>query len=256
MMKFNALAIVVAGLLLEMCGGIGANANPNPEFSRSIISQTRSPEEIQRQREAEERLKDAERRRNRDETIIIIDSPYYSPYYPYRNYSRPSYGRSIGQSFGIFSLSTGFKDGTLNPAIGYRFSRSNIGLEIGAVFNQDKLPSGTVNNFAAGSLIQQFPNGFNSLGVKTTTASIGGDVLGFVDVSPSISIYGGVGVYFQGRSLIFQSNVTNDLFKETNETSVNLAVSGGADFKLGDAWQIGGGYHSLRGINAKVGFEF
>jgi opacity protein-like surface antigen len=253
MIKLNALAIVVAGLLLGLSGEIAANANPNPA-ARSLISQTRSPEDIQRQREAEERLKDAERRRERD--IIIIDSPYYSPNYPYPNYSRPSYGRSIGKSFGIFSLSTGFKDGTLNPAIGYRFSKSNIGLEIGAAFNQDKLPPGTVNNYAAGSLIQQFPNGFNNLGVKTTTASIGGDVLGFVDVSPSVSLYGGVGVYFQGKSQIFQSNVTFDLFKETNETNVNLALSGGADFKLGDAWQIGVGYHSLRGVNAKVGFEF
>jgi opacity protein-like surface antigen len=255
MTKLNALAILIAGSLLGVCGGFAANASPDP-VSGTLISQTRSPEDIQRQREAEERLKDTERRRERDETIIIIDSPYYSPYYPYPNYSRPSYGRSIGKSFGIFSFSAGFKDGTLNPAIGYRFSKSNIGFEIGAVFSQDKLPPGTVNNYAAGSLIQQFPTGFTNLGVKTTTANIGGDVLGFFDVSPSVSVYGGVGVYLQGKSQIFQSNVTTDLFKETNETNVNLAVSGGADFKLGDAWQIGVGYHSLRGVNAKIGYEF
>ncbi len=255
MMKLNALPLLLASSLLGICLGVAADASPNPESDRSLISQARSPEDIQRQREAEARLKDTERRRERDETIII-DSPYYSPANPYPNYTRPNYGRSSGPSFGIFSLSTGFKDGTLNPAIGYRFSRSNIGFEIGAVFNQDKLPPGTVNDYAAGSLIQQFPGGFNNLGVKTTTASIGGDVLGFFDVSPNVSIYGGVGVYFQGKSQIFQSNVTNDLFKETNETNVNLAVSGGADFKLGDAWQIGVGYHSLRGINAKLGYEF
>lgn len=86
-MKLNALAIVVAGLLLGVCGEVAANASPNPEFSRSLIAQTRAPEDIQRQREAEEQLKDTERRRN---------SPYYSPSSPYPNYSRPSYGRSIG----------------------------------------------------------------------------------------------------------------------------------------------------------------
>jgi hypothetical protein len=57
MIKLNALAILLAGSLLGICLGFAAHASPNPAADRSLISQARSPEDIQRQREAEERLK-------------------------------------------------------------------------------------------------------------------------------------------------------------------------------------------------------
>jgi hypothetical protein len=106
------------------------------------------------------------------------------------------------------------------------------------------------------SLLQQFPTGFDNLGRKKLTPQIGADILGHLKVTPTVSLYGGVGLYFQGQSDITRSNVTTDLFKQTNNTDVSVAVSGGADVKIGDSLQIGGGYHSLRGITAKIGINF
>jgi opacity protein-like surface antigen len=115
-----------------------------------------------------------------------------------------------------------------------------------------------LSKFKAGfnSLLQQYPNGFNNLDRRTTKPQIRVDLLGYCDISQTISLYGGVGLYFQGQSTIFQSVATTDLFKQSNLTDVNVAVSGGADFKLSDSWRLGGGYHSLRGITATVGYEF
>ncbi len=158
---------------------------------------------------------------------------------------------------GMASVSLGFNNGTINPAIGYRFAGSPIGLEVGAVFNQDSLPPGSLNDFSVpSSLLQQFPTGFDNLGRKNLTPQIGADLLGHFKVAPNVSLYGGVGVYFQGRADITRSNVTTDLFRQTSNTDVNVAVSGGADVKIGDSLRIGGGYHSLRGITAKIGIDF
>jgi hypothetical protein len=165
------------------------------------------------------------------------------------NPSRPDLGTA--------SVSLGFKNGTINPAIGYRFGDTPISLEIGAVFNQDNLPPGSLNDFSVpGSLLQQFPTGFDNLGRKNLTPQIGADLLGHFKVAPNVSLYGGVGLYFQGQANITRSNVTTDLFKQTSSTDVSVAVSGGADVKIGDSFRIGGGYHSLRGITAKVGIDF
>ena len=158
---------------------------------------------------------------------------------------------------GTASVSLGFNNGTINPAIGYRFGDSPIGLEVGAVFNQDSLPPGSLNDFSVPeSLLQQFPTGFDNLGRKNLTPQIGADLLGHFKVAPNVSLYGGVGLYFQGRADITRSNVTTDLFRQTSNTDVNVAVSGGADVKIGDSLRIGGGYHSLRGVTAKIGIDF
>jgi Outer membrane protein beta-barrel domain len=165
------------------------------------------------------------------------------------NPSRPDLGTA--------SVSLGFKNGTVNPAIGYRFGDTPISIEIGAVFNQDSLPPGSLNDFSVpGSLLQQFPTGFDNLGRKNLTPQIGADILGHFKVAPNVSLYGGVGLYFQGQANITRSNVTTDLFKQTSSTDVSVAVSGGADVKIGDSFRIGGGYHSLRGVTAKVGIDF
>jgi Outer membrane protein beta-barrel domain len=158
---------------------------------------------------------------------------------------------------GTASVSLGFNNGMINPAIGYRFGDTPIGIEIGAVFNQDSLPPGTLNDFSVpGSLLQQFPTGFDNLGRRNLTPQIGADLLGHFKVAPNVSLYGGVGLYFQGQANITRSNVTTDLFRQTSNTDVSVAVSGGADVKIGNSLRIGGGYHSLRGITAKVGIDF
>jgi hypothetical protein len=158
---------------------------------------------------------------------------------------------------GTASVSLGFKDGAVNPAIGYRFAGSPIAIELGTVLNQDRLPPGDLKDFSIpDSLLQSSPGGFNNLGEKTTTPQIGADLIGYYNVSPTVALYGGVGLYFQGRSSILQSNVTSNLYKQTNSTDTNVAVSGGADLKLGDSWRLGGGYHSLRGVTAKISYDF
>jgi opacity protein-like surface antigen len=158
---------------------------------------------------------------------------------------------------GTATLSVGVNNGAGSTAVGYRFAGTPIAIEAGLVFNQDSLPAGQLNEYSVpGSLLQQFPTGFNDLGSKTVSPQVGADLLGYFDVSPGVSLYGGVGLYFQGRSTIFQSKATTDLFKQTNSTDVNVAYSGGADFKLNDAWRLGGGYHSLRGVNARISYSF
>jgi Outer membrane protein beta-barrel domain len=191
------------------------------------------------------------------------DSPYSQPVTPNRRFGQSDLGQSDREFYpqrpdlGTASVSLGFKNGTVNPAIGYRFGDTPIGIEIGAVFNQDSLPPGTLNDYSVpATLLQQFPTGFDNLGRKNLSPQIGADLLGHFKVAPNVSLYGGVGVYFQGQANITRSNVTTDLFKQTSNTDVSVAVSGGADVKIGDSLRIGGGYHSLRGITAKVGIDF
>jgi hypothetical protein len=182
--------------------------------------------------------------------------PEVLPVNPVNQYS-PEFVTPKNLDLGTASVSVGFKDGIVNPAIGYRFAGSPIAIEVGTVLNQDSLPVGQLNDYSVpGSLLQQFPTGFNDLGSKTISPQIGADLLGYYNVSPTVALYGGVGLYFQGRSTIFQSKATTDLFKQTNSTDVNVAVSGGADVRLGDSWRLGGGYHSLRGVTAKIGYDF
>jgi Outer membrane protein beta-barrel domain len=245
--------------------------------------------EVQESKERLERLRQERIRLDRNQqyypTIVpgFIPVPYGAPpeYSEYGNpgsttvierspdspNNRPTPNRRFGQSdrefnlprpdLGTASVSVGFKNGTVNPAIGYRFGDTPIGIEIGAVFNQDSLPPGTLNDYSVpGTLLQQFPTGFDNLGRKNLTPQIGADLLGHFKVAPNVSLYGGVGVYFQGQANITRSNVTTDLFKQTSNTDVSVAVSGGADVKIGDSLRIGGGYHSLRGITAKIGIDF
>jgi hypothetical protein len=46
------------------------------------------------------------------------------------------------------------------------------------------------------------------------------------------------------------------LYKDASSTDVNVAASGGVDVRISESFQLGGGYHSLRGITAKVGYNF
>ncbi len=148
--------------------------------------------------------------------------------------------------------SVGFKDGNTSPGIGVRYN--NIGLELGAVFNQDRL-NGTVNDFALPTSNPTFSN-FTDLGIKKVSPQWGVDVLGFVDVAPRVSLYGSVGLYFQSSSQIVQSTASNEFYKQTNETNTTGALGGGLKFQPSDNVSIGVGYHSIRGVTAGVGFSF
>ena len=145
--------------------------------------------------------------------------------------------------------SIGFKDGSVSPGIGLRWN--NIGFEVGGIFNQDSLPR-AVNDFA-------LPNNFffTDLGVKKLSPQWGADLLGFVDVAPRVSVYGSVGVYFQSQSRIAQSLATSELYKQTNETNVTGAQSVAASpTAIDENINVGLGYHSLRGVTARLGIRF
>jgi opacity protein-like surface antigen len=144
--------------------------------------------------------------------------------------------------------SVGFKDGNISPSIGVRYN--TLGFEIGGIFNQDSLP-GRVNEF---SLPGNFL--FNDLGVKKLSPQWGGDLLGFVDVAPRVAVYGSVGIYFQNVARIAQSQATNDLYKQTDDTNVTGAVGGGVTYSPSDDISIGLGYHSLRGLTTRLGISF
>jgi opacity protein-like surface antigen len=149
--------------------------------------------------------------------------------------------------FGLL-VSSGFKDGKIAPGLGVKYK--NIGFEIAGIFNQDSLP-GAVNDFPLpGNFL------FNDLGVKKLSAQWGADVLGFLDVDPRTSVYGSVGLYFQSIGRIAQSQATNDLYKQTNETETTGAIGGGVNYKASDAINVGIGYHSLRGVTARIGVNF
>jgi opacity protein-like surface antigen len=231
----------------------------------------------QKVREADAELNRLRQQNNR---APYYYNPFYSPYYttpiilaPYYNIN-PSYSTpattdpainpaqlppqpQIGQNEAAresknsnFSLlvSSGFKDGKVAPGIGVRYN--NIGFELAGIFNQDSLP-GTLNDF---SLPSNFL--FNDLGIKKLSPQWGGDILGFLDVDPRVAVYGSVGLYFQNTGRIAQSQATNDLYKQTDDQNVTGAVGGGVTYKAGDSINIGVGYHSLRGLTARMGISF
>jgi opacity protein-like surface antigen len=144
--------------------------------------------------------------------------------------------------------SAGFTNGQIAPAVGLRWQ--NIGLEVGAVFDQDTFDR-SVNDF---SLPSNFL--FNDLGNKKLSPQWGGDILGFFDVAPKVSLYGSVGMYFQSQSRIAQSQATQELYKQTNDTNVTGAIGGGVNYNPSDSVSIGVGYHSLRGVTARMGINF
>ncbi len=158
--------------------------------------------------------------------------------------------RNVGERNSTQILgSAGLKDNKVSPGIGIRFN--NIGFEIAGIFNQDSLP-GNVNDFS-------IPNNFlfDDLGIKKLSPQWGGDVLGFFEVAPKLSLYGSVGIYFQNLARIAQSQAnTNNLYKQTNETNVAGAVGGGVTYSPGENVSVGLGYHSLRGVTAQLGISF
>jgi opacity protein-like surface antigen len=245
--------------------------NNNRDLERQVDEQVNKVRESgsdpQKVRAAEAELTRLRQQNNR--------SYYNDPFYPYYttpapiifftpNYSTeptsPSIDRNSVQDHGGESSnassrsstqvlgSIGLKDGSISPGIGLRYN--NIGFEIGGIFNQDSLP-GSVNNF---SLPSNFF--FNDLGVKKLSPQWGADLLGFVDVAPRVAVYGSVGVYFQSRSRIAQSQATNELYKQTDETNVTGAVGGGVTYSPSESVSVGLGYHSLRGVTARLGISF
>jgi opacity protein-like surface antigen len=256
------------------------NRDLDRQVEEQVIKVRESGSDPQKVREADAELTRLRQQNNRNNYYY---DPFYYPYYYstpavifYPNFSGndPGYrtpttpqpidpnSNSIGQDNNTGGSrqdvssrsstqilgSVGLKDGTVSPGIGLRFD--NIGFEVGGIFNQDSLPR-AVNDFS-------LPNNFffTDLGVKKLSPQWGADLLGFVDVAPRVSVYGSVGVYFQSQSRIAQSLATSELYKQTNETNVTGAVGGGVTYSPSESVSVGLGYHSLRGVTARLGVSF
>ncbi len=253
------------------------DSNNNRDLQRQVDDQVTKVRESggdpQKVREADAELTRLREQNNRSNSYYDY---FYSPYY-YRTpslifypsfsgndpgYRTPAAPQPIGQdnrsqesrsdnntpSSTQVLGSIGFKDGSVSPGVGLRWN--NIGFEIGGIFNEDSLPR-AVNDFA-------LPNNFffTDLGVKKLSPQWGADLLGYVDVAPRVSVYGSVGVYFQSQSRIAQSLATSELYKQTNETNVTGAVGGGVTYSFDENVNVGLGYHSLRGVTARLGIRF
>jgi opacity protein-like surface antigen len=243
------------------------NGNLERQVGEQVIKVRESGSDPQKVREAETELTRLRQQNNRN---IYYSEPFYYPYstspswifvptyYPETPRSTPAIGQEDGgnganrevkdPNSAQFFGTAGFTNGSIAPSIGVRYN--NIGFEVGAIFNQDSLPS-AVNDFA-------LPNNFffTDLGVKKLSPQFGFDLLGFVDVAPSVSVYGSVGLYFQSVGRIAQSQSTSDLYKQTDLTNTTGAFGTGVTYNPSDSISIGLGYHSLRGVNVRLGFSF
>ncbi|PSB52587.1 outer membrane protein [Chamaesiphon polymorphus] len=238
----------------------GFDGNLEQRVQEQINKVRESGSDPQKVREADSELTRLRQQNNR------FPYYYYDPFYPYSTPGQiifspgyfypqtvPAEDRIAERNFQSTSStqlfgSAGFTNGGIAPSIGIRYNY--IGLEVGALFNQDSLP-GAVNDFALPSNFF-----FNDLGVKKLSPQWGLDLLGFVDVTPQVAAYGSVGIYFQNVGRIAQSQATNELFKQTNITNTTGAVGGGVIYSPSDSVSFGLGYHSIRGVNVRVGVNF
>jgi len=103
-----------------------------------------------------------------------------------------------------------------------------------------------------------YPCPHSSYAIIDNNDSIGGlgaDILKLVPVG-KLSPYIGVGVYWYQYQVVAKSTVTGYLYRQSLSTRFCLAYSAGSKIQLSDRWEFGVGYHSERGINVQVGYNF
>ncbi len=143
-------------------------------------------------------------------------------------------------------LSVGAKDSDVSAALGYRMKY--IGFEVGFLNNSE---------FKEDVLKWNVPhNDYTDLGTKRTGSSFGIDLLGFYDINDRFALYAGPGVYAEGRQHVAQSNATGWYYEESDESRVIVAGSAGIHARLSDSVFAGVGYHTIRGVNGKIGVRF
>ncbi len=147
---------------------------------------------------------------------------------------------------GSFWFSGGGKDGNGTLAIG--FGSENVGIEFGLI-DDDNLPVGTLD--------YECPHwDFTSLGDKTLESSVGIDLIGMINLSENIILYGGPGLYWDRTGEVVRSNETGWFYTQSDNTSTEIACSGGIRFTLTEGTRLGIGYHSLRGTNLTFQLSF
>ncbi len=147
---------------------------------------------------------------------------------------------------GSFWFSGGSKDGHGSFAVG--FGGETLGFEFGVIDNADA-PYDTLD--------YPCPHwNFTSLGTRTLEASAGIDLIGMIQLSENIILYGGPGLYWHRTGEVVRSNDTGWYYTETDNTTTEIAGSGGIRFFLTRGTRLGIGYHSLRGTNVTFQLSF
>lgn len=142
---------------------------------------------------------------------------------------------------------SGGKGDEPSAAIGVR--EKNVGFEFGGLANSDW----------ADTDILDYPvphNSYTNLGEQNVGNTLGLDVLGFYNVHERVALYAGLGGYFSDKAVIARSNATGLYYTQSDESGFEAAASAGVQFKLGNRFLLGAGYHSIRGVNLQLGMTF
>lgn len=146
-----------------------------------------------------------------------------------------SAGKAPASEGGGFSLSA-MTQGTANFAWG-----------LGIVFNGE----------FAGNDVLDYPvphDDFTSLGNRRTGNAIGLDAVWFPAGVSSWRPYAGVGLYYNKRVDVAQSNVTGWLYTNEEKSNVQASFEAGIQYRSVDGSLFGLGYHSIRGVYLTVGW--
>lgn len=157
----------------------------------------------------------------------------------------PSYGTDDNIKSAWMSI--GSQNEVLTLAMGIR--GEYIAYEIGGV-GQRNVSSESVNH--------TFPpnNDYTSLGFKSVDYQYGFDVLGYYPATDHISVYGGLGLYFQTFNDVARDNQTGALYVLADETRVKTGFSAGVHWNVPPNYIYGLSFHEIRGVSLQLGVRY
>jgi|LSQX01.3.fsa_nt_gb hypothetical protein len=125
------------------------------------------------------------------------------------------------------------------------FRQNNFGLEVGYCFNGEMSKKGFLD--------YPCPHyDYTVIGIKRVGNTLGIDLLYFYSPNNYIfSVYGGIGVYAEDQSKIVRSNVTGWLYRNGCDPKFYFPFSVGIKYLFDKKYEMGLGYHTLRGFNAQ-----
>lgn len=136
-------------------------------------------------------------------------------------------------------LSIGYSEKDKALSSSFAITGDNLGIEFGIIFSKRY----TYYEYP-------YPSGnYTIVGEEETGYAYGTDILGFIDLTKNISIYGGFGVYKQEYVLITRrDNSTEDYCLPFEKHKFETGLSAGIQF-IFKKFLLGLGYHELRGYN-------
>lgn len=139
-----------------------------------------------------------------------------------------SAGSAPSSSGGGFSLAAASK------------TSEKIGWGLGIVFNGE----------ISGDDVLDYPvphNNYTNLGTQRTGNAIGLDALWFPAGDSAWRPYAGLGLYYDKRAEIAQSNVTGWYYKQKEKSALNIGGELGLQYRTSGGTLWGIGYHTIRG---------